>query len=93
MTQFSMNEREAFLAMSRFLWQFANRAGDDLLTLLGDITIRSDGDTTDPAAWDDWMDCVRTVKEGVSSQFGDETTESSGKAALVHLEEGDDRST
>lgn len=64
MAQFLMDEREAFLAMSRFLWQFANRAGDDLMTLLGDIAIDVDGDTNDPAAWDDWMDCVRAVKEG-----------------------------
>jgi hypothetical protein len=44
-------------------WQFANRAGDDLLTLLGDIHIEADGGPTDPAAWDDWMACVRAVKE------------------------------
>jgi hypothetical protein len=59
-----MDEREAFFAMSQFLWQFANRAGDDLMTLLGDIAIDADGDTNDPAAWDDWMECVRAVKEG-----------------------------
>ena len=27
----------------------------------GDITLRPGGDTFDPAAWDDWMDCVRDV--------------------------------
>ncbi|MFD8421647.1 hypothetical protein [Streptomyces sp. NPDC059466] len=61
MSRYELNEREAFLAMSRFLWQFANRAGDDLLTLLGDIGIEADGQTTDPAAWEDWMRCVRSV--------------------------------
>jgi hypothetical protein len=63
MAEYSMelNEREAYLAMSRFVWQFANRAGDDLLTLLGDIHIHEDGETTDPAAWDDWVECVREV--------------------------------
>lgn len=66
-----MDEREAFLAMSRFLWQFANRAGDDLMTLLGDIAIDVDGDTNDPAAWDDWLDCVRAVKEGGQAPPGD----------------------
>jgi hypothetical protein len=61
MTEYSMTEREAFVAMSRFVWQFANRAGDDLLTLLGDIRLEADGRTTDPAAWNDWMACVRSV--------------------------------
>ena len=56
-----MNEREAFTVMSIFLKQFADRAGDDLLTLLGDIYMDSEGETFDPAAWDDWMDCVRAV--------------------------------
>ncbi|MCX5315550.1 hypothetical protein [Streptomyces sp. NBC_00154] len=50
MSRYELNEREAFVAMSRFVWQFANRAGDDLLTLLGDIGIEADGRTTDPAA-------------------------------------------
>ncbi len=62
-----MSEREAFLAMSKFLWQFANRAGDDLLTLLGDIEITSDGRTNDPAAWNDWISCVQAVKESDAS--------------------------
>jgi hypothetical protein len=63
MNAYSMDEHEAFEAMSKFLWQFANRAGDDLLTLLGDIHIEADGGPTDPAAWDDWMACVRAIKE------------------------------
>jgi hypothetical protein len=63
MSDYVLSEREGFLAMSRFLWQFANRAGNDLLTLLGDIHIEADGGPTDPAAWEDWIACVRTVKE------------------------------
>jgi hypothetical protein len=59
---YQLNEREAFLAMTLFLDQFAERAGDDLLTLLGDIALRPDGDTFDPAAWEDWIACVRQVK-------------------------------
>jgi hypothetical protein len=31
-------------------------------TLLADISLASDGETLDPAAWDDWMRCVRQVK-------------------------------
>jgi len=60
-----LTERQAFLAMSEFLWQYARRAGDDLITLLGDIESESDGGPTDPAAWDDWLDCVRHVKAGL----------------------------
>ncbi|MGC4755625.1 hypothetical protein [Micromonospora trifolii] len=67
MSRYSMDEREAFVAMSRFVWQFANRAGDDLLTLLGDIGIEADGETTDPAAWNDWLACVRSVVDGAEN--------------------------
>lgn len=64
MSDYAMDEREAFVALSRFLWQYANRAGDDLLTLLGDIDLLADGTTNDPAAWTDWMACVRSVMDG-----------------------------
>lgn len=60
---FDLDEREAFAALSLFLSRFAERAGDDLATLLMDITLMPDGGTVDPAAWDDWLDCVRSVKE------------------------------
>ncbi|MGW3788403.1 hypothetical protein ACWD5Z_27750 [Micromonospora chokoriensis] len=70
MSLYSMDEREAFMAMSCFLWQFANRAGDDLLTLLGDIRIEADGGPTDPAAWTDWLACVRSVTEGADPPAG-----------------------
>jgi hypothetical protein len=49
--------------MSQFLSEFYNRAGSDMETLLADLTIESDGMTLDPAAWDDWMRCVRAVKD------------------------------
>ncbi|MBM9506429.1 hypothetical protein [Actinacidiphila acididurans] len=70
MSLYELNERQAFLAMSRFVWQFADRAGDDLLTLLGDIGIEADGRTTDPAAWEDWMTCVRSVVGGEQDPAG-----------------------
>jgi len=58
---YQLDEYEAFSAMSAFLRQFAERAGDDLLTLLSDITPTPDGSTFDPAAWDDWIACVQAV--------------------------------
>jgi hypothetical protein len=65
---YQLSEHEAFRAMSLFLAQFAERAGDDLATLLSDITIEADGGTFDPAAWDDWMTCVRTVKSEAAAE-------------------------
>jgi hypothetical protein len=61
----TLTPREAFLVMSEFVWQHARSAGDDLITLLGDIELEADGNPTDPAAWDDWLDCVRHVKAGL----------------------------
>ena len=59
---YQLSEDDAFKAMSLFLSQFAERAGDDLATLLSDITLDADGKTFDPAAWEDWLTCVRAVK-------------------------------
>jgi hypothetical protein len=57
-----LTEREAFAAMSLFLNRFAERAGDDLLTLLGDLALMPDGGPFDPAAWEDWLSCIRSVR-------------------------------
>ncbi len=59
---YQLSEREAFQAMTQFLTEFYDRAGNDMETLLADITIESDGMTLDPAAWVDWIRCVRAVK-------------------------------
>jgi hypothetical protein len=59
---YQLREREAFQAMTQFLSEFYDRAGNDMETLLADITIESDGMTLDPAAWADWIRCVRAVK-------------------------------
>jgi len=60
-----LSEREAFLAMTEFLWQYSRRMADNLITLLGDIEIEADGYPTDRAAWDDWLECVGHVKAGL----------------------------
>ncbi|MGB6058058.1 MAG: hypothetical protein WBF71_07315 [Microthrixaceae bacterium] len=59
-----LTEREAFLAMSDYIWRYAQRAGDDLITLIGDTTIEADGDPTDPAAWSDWRVSVDRIRQG-----------------------------
>jgi hypothetical protein len=50
--------------MTEFIWEFAKRAGDDLYTLIGDTVIEADGGPTDPAAWQDWAECVARIKAG-----------------------------
>jgi uncharacterized membrane protein len=60
--QYDLDEYEAFAALTLFVNRFADRAGDDLHTMLGDIWLKEDGSTFDPAAWFDWLDCVRDVK-------------------------------
>lgn len=59
-----LTTRQAFLAMTDFIWEFAQRAGDDLITLLGDTGIEADGGPTDPAAWDDWLASVAKIRAG-----------------------------
>jgi hypothetical protein len=61
-----LTERETFGAMSLFLNRFVERAGDDLLTLLGDLSLMPDGGPVDPAAWEDWQSCVRAVRSSDS---------------------------
>lgn len=59
-----LTPHQAFLAMTDFIWEFAQRAGDDLLTLIGDTGIEADGGPTDPAAWDDWVASVAKIRAG-----------------------------
>jgi hypothetical protein len=59
---YALSEHEAFRAMTLFLTQYYERAGDDLATLLADIGIEANGQTLDPAACDDWVRCVHAVK-------------------------------
>lgn len=61
MGRFELDERGAFPVVSRFVRQFANRAGDDLPALPGDVGIEADSQTMDLAGWEDWMGCVRSV--------------------------------
>jgi hypothetical protein len=59
--EFSLTEAEAFEAMRCFLDQFFKSAGNDMYTLLADMTILNDGLTSDPAAWSDWIKCVESI--------------------------------
>lgn len=60
----TLSRRDAFLVMSDYIWQYAQRAGDDLATLLGDTELERDGMPGDPAAWDDWLASVAKIRSG-----------------------------
>lgn len=57
-----LTTQQAFKAMVLFLESFYERTkSDDVGGLLGDLILLKDGTTADPAAWDDWMKCVKKV--------------------------------
>ncbi|HAZ49460.1 MAG TPA: hypothetical protein DDW76_25155 [Cyanobacteria bacterium UBA11369] len=57
-----LTEKQAFAAMVLFLESFYERTqSDEIGGLLSDLLMSEDGTTADPAAWDDWMECVRKI--------------------------------
>lgn len=59
MTQ--LTNEHAFKAMVTFLEGYYERTkSDDIGSLLGDLILLDDGRTADPAAWHDWLECVRS---------------------------------
>lgn len=59
---FALDENEAFRAMTLFLWRYFEEAGNDVATLLADISLEPDGRPLDPAAWDDWLESISKAK-------------------------------
>ena len=58
-----MTQQQAFKAMILFLEHHFNRTqSDDIAALLGDLQLLDDGLTADPAAWQEWMQCVEAVE-------------------------------
>ena len=56
--------QQAFEAMQLFLEDYYERTqSDDVGTLLGDLQCLEDGILADPAAWQDWMNCVKKVMD------------------------------
>jgi hypothetical protein len=61
----SLTTRDAYAAMYAILEDVYRRTGsDDLGVLLGGMSTLPDGGTADPAAWADWEDAVRRVRDG-----------------------------
>ena len=56
---------QAYKAMFEFLNDLYYREGqpDNLGSFLGDLQLLENGNTTDPAAWYDWLDVIRKVIE------------------------------
>lgn len=55
-----MTDRQALKAMVLFLERYFERThSDDVGALLSDLLILDDGLTADPAAWADWLECIR----------------------------------
>ncbi|HZS77310.1 MAG TPA: hypothetical protein VFA41_11910 [Ktedonobacteraceae bacterium] len=56
--------RQAYDAMILFLENYYQQTNsDDVGALLGDLSMEiwADGSSGDPAAWDDWLECVQKV--------------------------------
>jgi|HubBroStandDraft_4_1064222.scaffolds.fasta_scaffold325676_1 hypothetical protein len=60
-----LTELEAFQAMIKFLdIYYQNTFSDDIGSLLGDMNLDNffkNGTTADPAAWEDWIECINAV--------------------------------
>ena len=57
-----LTEKQAFRAMVLFLQNFYNRTqSDGVGALLGDLMFFEDGTTSDPAAWQDWLESVEEI--------------------------------
>lgn len=60
-----LSTKEAYAAMFIFLVEIYNRTkSDDLGSLLGGMCLLDDGNTADPAAWNDWNEAIRRLKRG-----------------------------
>ena len=53
---------QAFNAMCKFLEMYYERTlSDDVGSLLGDLNMATEGETADPAAWDDWNQALKDI--------------------------------
>jgi hypothetical protein len=52
---------QAFEAMRKFLERNQSRQNGDLAPILSDIATLADSSILDPAAWEEWIECVGEV--------------------------------
>ena len=56
---------EAFRVMTCFLEKYYEQTSSvDIGSLLGEIQILEDEKTADPAAWEDWINCIQKINQG-----------------------------
>lgn len=68
-----LNPLQAFKAMTFYLDMYYNiTSSDDLGSLLGGFELFEEGGTWDPAAWHDWMDSIKKIR---NIQFKDNELE------------------
>jgi len=60
--EMELSELQAFKTMVLYLEKYYERTrSDDVGSLLGDLILLDDNSTADPAAWYDWMQCVKEI--------------------------------
>lgn len=59
-----LSERQAYLAMHKFLDDCFQRGWDDLGGLLGSMSLLADGSIADPALAKDWAAAVKSALDG-----------------------------
>lgn len=61
----SLTPHQAYLAMFAFLEQYSHRgSGEEILSLLGSLSLLADGHSADPAIASDWNRAVELVLAG-----------------------------
>jgi hypothetical protein len=64
-----LTDKQAYAVMVLFLEGYYERTkAEDIGMLLSDLPFLDDGDTADPAAWEDWSQCVQTVLDAARSE-------------------------
>jgi hypothetical protein len=61
----TLSERDAYAAMFAFLEkQFELTGSDELRALLSSMSLLPDGQSADPALWDDWLCAIDAAVSG-----------------------------
>ena len=68
----ALTEKQAFQTMVLFLENFYQRTNsNEIGGLLSDLMMLEDGITADPAAWEDWQNCIQHILKNQSELSGD----------------------
>ena len=71
----TLTEKQAFQTMVLFLEEFYQRTNsDEIGGLLSDLLMSEEGITADPAAWEDWQNCIQKIIKSKSDNIGVSTT-------------------